>query len=148
MSEMNGHRDTESKLNDMFEDVSISNEDNNDLPAKKVDLNKKREEYLSWEDYFMAIAFLSAQRSKDPSTQVGACVVNPEKKIVGIGYNGMPTGCSDDVLPWSRVGETPLDTKYPFGKRSIFVFQNTRGYLPSIPVFCGYGKTLQLLAYI
>ncbi|XP_078494177.1 deoxycytidylate deaminase-like [Ciona intestinalis] len=77
------------------------------------DLNTKREDYLEWKDYFMSVAFLSAQRSKDPSTQVGACIVNDENKIVGIGYNGMPNGCHDDELPWSRTGEW-LDTKYPY----------------------------------
>ncbi|XP_064273895.1 deoxycytidylate deaminase isoform X3 [Passer domesticus] len=75
---------------------------------------KKREDYLEWPEYFMAVAFLSAQRSKDPSSQVGACIVNSENKIVGIGYNGMPNGCSDDVLPWTRTGENRLDTKYPY----------------------------------
>jgi len=64
----------------------------------------------------MAVAFLSAQRSKDPNTQVGACIVNKQKKIVGIGYNGFPWGCSDDEFPWNRKSDTnnPLDTKYPF----------------------------------
>ncbi|CAH1267627.1 DCTD [Branchiostoma lanceolatum] len=80
----------------------------------RVDLNKKRSDYLEWDEYFMAVAFLSAQRSKDPSSQVGACIVNSEKKIVGIGYNGMPNGCSDDKLPWSRTAEDRLDTKYPY----------------------------------
>lgn len=61
----------------------------------------------------MAIAQLSAKRSKDPSTQVGACVVNAKKRIIGIGYNGFPTGCSDDELPWDREGDY-LDTKYPY----------------------------------
>ncbi|KAM6400585.1 deoxycytidylate deaminase [Pluvialis apricaria] len=75
---------------------------------------KKREDYLEWPEYFMAVAFLSAQRSKDPSSQVGACIVNSENKIVGIGYNGMPNGCSDDVLPWTRTAEHRLDTKYPY----------------------------------
>ncbi|XP_030836349.1 deoxycytidylate deaminase-like isoform X1 [Strongylocentrotus purpuratus] len=74
----------------------------------------KRLDYLAWEDYFMSVAFLSAQRSKDPSSQVGACIVNEEKKIVGIGYNGMPNGCNDDVLPWSRDSEDWLETKYPY----------------------------------
>ncbi|KAG7392201.1 hypothetical protein PHYBOEH_006455 [Phytophthora boehmeriae] len=76
----------------------------------------KRTDYLSWDDYFMSVAFLSAMRSKDPSTQVGACIVNPEKKIVGIGYNGFPNGCDDDDLPWARESATnsPLDTKYPY----------------------------------
>ncbi|EGZ25700.1 hypothetical protein PHYSODRAFT_480606 [Phytophthora sojae] len=77
---------------------------------------QKRSDYLSWDDYFMSVAFLSAMRSKDPSTQVGACIVNPERKIVGIGYNGFPNGCGDDELPWARESETnsPLDTKYPY----------------------------------
>lgn len=75
---------------------------------------KKREDYLEWPEYFMAVAFLSAQRSKDPNSQVGACIVNAENKIVGIGYNGMPNGCSDDLLPWSRTAERKLDTKYPY----------------------------------
>lgn len=73
----------------------------------------KRKDYLSWDEYFMAVALLSAQRSKDPSTQVGACIVNAEKKIVGVGYNGFPIGCSDETLPWGRSGD-PLDTKYPY----------------------------------
>ncbi|XP_067106841.1 deoxycytidylate deaminase isoform X2 [Osmerus mordax] len=75
---------------------------------------RKREDYLEWPEYFMAVAFLSAQRSKDPSSQVGACIVNQENKIVGIGYNGMPNGCDDDLLPWSRSATDRLDTKYPY----------------------------------
>ncbi|OQR82125.1 deoxycytidylate deaminase [Achlya hypogyna] len=75
---------------------------------------QKRTDYLSWDDYFMSVAFLSAMRSKDPSTQVGACIVNAEKKIVGIGYNGFPNGCDDDALPWARQGASPLETKYPY----------------------------------
>ncbi|MEG0379730.1 MAG: dCMP deaminase family protein [Eubacterium sp.] len=71
----------------------------------------KRENYLSWDEYFMGIALLSAQRSKDPGTQVGACIVSPENKILTMGYNGMPTGCCDDDMPWDREG-APLDTKY------------------------------------
>ncbi len=74
---------------------------------------KKREDYISWDEYFMGIALLSARRSKDPGTQVGACIVSPQKKIVGVGYNGFPTGCSDDSMPWAREGDF-LDTKYPF----------------------------------
>jgi len=73
----------------------------------------KRLDYLSWDEYFMAIALLSAERSKDPNTQVGACVANDQNKIVGVGYNGFPLGCSDDVLPWNRTGEF-LSTKYPY----------------------------------
>jgi dCMP deaminase len=74
---------------------------------------KKRTDYLSWDEYFMGVALLSAQRSKDPNTQVGACIVNPKNKIVGVGYNGFPAGCSDDEFPWNREGEY-LDTKYPY----------------------------------
>ena len=73
----------------------------------------KREDYISWSQYFMEIAKLSAKRSKDPSTQVGACIVNSENKIVGIGYNGFPNGINDDELSWSREGDY-LDTKYPY----------------------------------
>lgn len=71
----------------------------------------KRKDYISWDEYFMGIAMLSAKRSKDPGTQVGACIVSPEHKILSVGYNGMPTGCDDDVMPWAREGK-PLDTKY------------------------------------
>ena len=73
----------------------------------------KRNDYISWSQYFMEIAKLSAKRSKDPSTQVGACIVNAENKIVGIGYNGFPNGIDDNQLSWSRDGDY-LDTKYPY----------------------------------
>ncbi|XP_052342654.1 deoxycytidylate deaminase-like isoform X3 [Oncorhynchus keta] len=86
----------------------------NGTPASGSAQTKKREDYLEWPEYFMAVAFLSAQRSKDPSSQVGACIVNQENKIVGIGYNGMPNGCDDDLLPWSCSADDRLDTKYPY----------------------------------
>lgn len=73
----------------------------------------KRKDYISWDEYFMGVAVLSAKRSKDPNTQVGACIVNSDKRIVGVGYNGFPRGCSDDTLSWERTGEM-LDTKYPY----------------------------------
>ncbi len=73
----------------------------------------KREGYLSWDDYFMSVALLSGKRSKDPNTQVGACIVNKNNIIESIGYNGLPKGCSDDEFPWGKEGET-LNTKYPF----------------------------------
>lgn len=76
-------------------------------------MTTKRTDYISWEEYFMAVAQLSAKRSKDPNTQVGACIVNQNKRIIGIGYNGFPAGCSDDELPWERDGEY-LQTKYPY----------------------------------
>lgn len=74
----------------------------------------KRDDYISWDEYFMGIAMLSAKRSKDPSTQVGACIVDRENKVVGIGYNGFPIGCSDDNLPWDRQAENQNQTKYPY----------------------------------
>ncbi len=73
----------------------------------------KSNDYISWNDYFMGVAKLSSKRSKDPSTKVGACIVNTKKRIVGIGYNGLPCGCSDDEFPWNREGDF-LDTKYPY----------------------------------
>lgn len=76
-------------------------------------MSKKRLNVLSWDEYFMSVAHLSALRSKDPNTQVGACIVNEDNIILGIGYNGLPKGCSDDEFPWGNVGET-LDTKYAF----------------------------------
>ena len=73
----------------------------------------KRKEYLSWDEYFMGLAFLSSMRSKDPSTQVGACIVDEDRKIIGIGYNGFPMGSSDDNMPWNKEGDF-LETKYPY----------------------------------
>ncbi len=71
----------------------------------------KRTDYISWDEYFMGVAMLAAKRSKDPSTQVGACIVSPENIIISTGYNGMPKGCSDDEFPWEREGE---NTKYAY----------------------------------
>jgi dCMP deaminase len=73
----------------------------------------KRQNYISWDEYFMGVALLSAKRSKDPNTQVGACIVNEKNKIVGAGYNGLPIGCNDDEFPWSKQGDF-LETKYPY----------------------------------
>lgn len=73
----------------------------------------KSNNYISWDEYFMGVALLSSYRSKDPNTKVGACIVNEHKRIVGIGYNGFPYGCSDDEFPWSRDGEF-CETKYPY----------------------------------
>lgn len=73
----------------------------------------KRPDYISWDEYFMGVALLSAKRSKDPSTQVGACIVNKKNKIVGAGYNGLPAGCDDDEFPWEKQGGF-LETKYPY----------------------------------
>jgi dCMP deaminase len=73
----------------------------------------KRTDYISWDEYFMGVALLSGRRSKDPSTQVGACIVNSQNKIVGAGYNGLPIGCSDEDFPWDKTGDF-LNTKYPY----------------------------------
>ena len=73
----------------------------------------KRENYINWDEYFMGIADLSAERSKDPNTRVGACIVNNDNKILSIGYNGFPTGCSDDEISWERDGDF-ANTKYPY----------------------------------
>lgn len=73
----------------------------------------KRSDYISWDEYFMGIALLSAERSKDPNTHVGSCIVSSENKILSLGYNGMPIGCSDDEYPWEREGNA-LDTKYMY----------------------------------
>ena len=72
----------------------------------------KREEYISWDEYFIGIAQLSALRSKDPATQVGCCIVDKNNKILSLGYNGFPVGCSDDEFPWCKNKEQPIDNKY------------------------------------
>ncbi|WP_315524077.1 cytidine/deoxycytidylate deaminase family protein [Fusobacterium massiliense] len=72
-----------------------------------------RKDFIDWDGYFMGIALLSSMRSKDPNTQVGACIVNEDKRIVGVGYNGLPKGCNDEDFPWEREGEF-LETKYPY----------------------------------
>jgi dCMP deaminase len=72
-----------------------------------------RTDYISWDEYFMGVALLAAQRSKDPSTQVGACIIDKDKRILSTGYNGFPHGCSDDEFPWNR-DETRGETKYQF----------------------------------
>lgn len=74
-------------------------------------MSDKRQDYISWDEYFMGVAILAAQRSKDPNTQVGACIVDADNKILSIGYNGFPRGCCDDEFPWAREGE-PLNNKY------------------------------------
>ena len=88
-------------------------------------MEKHREDYLNWEEYFMGIALLSAQRSKDPSTQVGACVVDRNNKVVSIGYNGMPRGVDDDRIPWGH-GQG-IESKYLYVCHAEFnAILNTR----------------------
>lgn len=90
-------------------------------------MSAKRTDYISWDEYFMGVAHLSGMRSKDPNTQVGACIVSKENKILSMGYNGFPNGCSDDDFPWDREGNT-LETKYPFVTHSeLNAILNYRG---------------------
>ena len=89
--------------------------------------NQKRTDYISWDEYFMGVAILSGMRSKDPNSQVGACIVSSDNKILSMGYNGFPMGCSDDEFPWAREGEA-LDTKYLYVTHSeLNAILNYRG---------------------
>lgn len=90
-------------------------------------MSNKREDYISWDEYFMGVAHLASLRSKDPGTQVGACIVSPEHKILSIGYNGFPNGCSDDAFSWDKYGEG-LDSKYLYSTHSeLNAILNYRG---------------------
>ncbi len=87
----------------------------------------KREDYISWDEYFMGVAKLAGRRSKDPGTQVGSCIVSADHKILSMGYNGFPAGCSDDEFPWEREGDV-LETKYPYVTHSeLNAILNYRG---------------------
>lgn len=74
-------------------------------------MSGKRTDYITWDEYFMGVAKLAGMRSKDPNSQVGCCIVSKDNKILSMGYNGFPKGCSDDEFPWAREGD-PMDTKY------------------------------------
>lgn len=74
----------------------------------------KRKGYLKWDEYFMGLAFLASLRSKDPNTQVGCCIVDADNRVLSLGYNGFPIGCSDDVFPWDREAKRSYDTKYNY----------------------------------
>ena len=90
-------------------------------------MSDKRLDYISWDEYFMGVAKMAALRSKDPNTQVGACIVSRDNKILSMGYNGLPIGCSDDDFPWAREGE-PLDNKYMYTTHSeLNAILNYRG---------------------
>ena len=90
-------------------------------------MTEKRKDYISWDEYFMGVAKLAAMRSKDPNSQVGCCIVSTDNKILSIGYNGFPRGCSDDEFPWDREG-APLDTKYIYVTHSeLNAILNFRG---------------------
>ncbi|MCI1722325.1 MAG: dCMP deaminase family protein [Lachnospiraceae bacterium] len=91
-------------------------------------MGEKRTDYLTWDEYFMGVAFLSGLRSKDPHTQVGACIVSADNKILSMGYNGFPKGCSDDDFPWTREGDDPLQNKYFYSTHSeLNAILNYRG---------------------
>ena len=91
-------------------------------------MGDKRTDYISWDEYFMGVAKLSGMRSKDPNTQVGCCIVSADNKILSMGYNGLPRGCSDDEFPWEREGEDPLKTKYVYTVHSeLNAILNYRG---------------------
>lgn len=90
-------------------------------------MSDKRKDYISWDEYFMGVAYMSAMRSKDPHTQVGCCIVSQDNKILSMGYNGFPRGCSDEVYPWKREGD-PLDSKYFYTTHSeLNAILNYRG---------------------
>ncbi len=90
-------------------------------------MSGKREDYISWDEYFMGVAKLSGFRSKDPNTQVGACIVSEDNKILSMGYNGFPKNCSDDFFPWAREGDS-LETKYLYVTHSeLNAILNYRG---------------------
>lgn len=92
------------------------------------DLEEKRKDYINWDEYFMAIAKLTAARSKDPNTQVGACIVSNDNRLLSAGYNGAPNNFHDDKFPWKREGK-PLETKYMFVCHAeANAIDNYRGY--------------------
>lgn len=91
-------------------------------------MSSKREDYISWDEYFMGVAYMSGMRSKDPNTQVGACIVSQDNKILSMGYNGLPLGCNDDDFPWVRDNENPLENKYFYSTHSeLNAILNYRG---------------------
>ncbi|MDD3206336.1 MAG: dCMP deaminase family protein [Lachnospiraceae bacterium] len=91
-------------------------------------MGEKREDYITWDEYFMGISKLSGLRSKDPHTQVGACIVSQDNKILSMGYNGFPLGCSDELFPWAREGNDELEKKYLYVTHSeLNAILNYRG---------------------
>ena len=91
-------------------------------------MSEKRTDYITWDEYFMAVAKLAGMRSKDPNSQVGSCIVSADNKILSIGYNGFPRGCSDDEFPWARESDDPLKTKYIYVTHSeLNAILNYRG---------------------
>ncbi|XP_020801418.1 probable deoxycytidylate deaminase isoform X2 [Drosophila serrata] len=100
--------------------VEESNLQNVIAPESEAPESHKRNNYLHWDDYFMATSILSAKRSKDPVTQVGACIVDSQNRIVAIGYNGFPRNCSDDEFPWSKAKKSSDDYD-PLEDKTMYV---------------------------
>lgn len=85
----------------------------------------ERQDHIKWDEYFMGIAMLSAERSKDPNTQVGCCIVSGTNRILSVGYNGFPNGVPDSEFTWAREGE---DNKYLYTTHSeLNAILNYRG---------------------
>ena len=105
-------------------------------------MSDKREDYISWDEYFMAVAQLAGMRSKDPHTQVGACIVSEDNKILSMGYNGFPRGCSDDEFPWGKTSENPLENKYLYTTHSeLNAILNYRGRHPTRELSSQYPRS-------
>ena len=113
-------------------------------------MSDKREDYISWDEYFMAVAQLAGMRSKDPHTQVGACIVSEDNKILSMGYNGFPKGCSDDEFPWGKTSENPLENKYLYTTHSeLNAILNYRGgSLEGAKLMCRIGIIGKLCAEV
>lgn len=109
-----------------METLTVRDQEMEASGMKKM-VSAKRVDYLSWDEYFMGVALLSGMRSKDPNSQVGCCIVSQDNKILSMGYNGFPTGCSDDEFPWEREG-APMETKYYYVTHSeLNAILNYRG---------------------
>lgn len=106
---------------------------------KKLNEPRNASEVASWDETFMGIAEVVARRSKDPSTQVGACIVSEENRILSVGYNGAPNGWSDEDFPWAREAEDPLDLKYHYvihaERNAVLNFDGIRNRLKGAKVY-------------
>ena len=73
----------------------------------------KRSDVISWDEFFMRVAIAASMRSKDPNTQVGACIAGRDNRILSVGYNGTPIGLEDDEFPWDA-SDDPLRDKHSY----------------------------------
>jgi dCMP deaminase len=111
-----------------MQETEFSEQNNSRIVANMGGDHMKREDYISWDEYFMGVAKLAAMRSKDPNTQVGSCIVSEDNNILSMGYNGFPKGCSDEEFPWDRESDDELCTKYPYVTHSeLNAILNYRG---------------------